>query len=285
MTKDSVQLGEICYCTVGINTGYIKNELTDTFQKDNRFHKMLNGKDIGRNYVKWNGEWIMYDAEFVKSKGDRGRSLPPEYIFQKDKILVQRTRRGMKRKLVCYYDNEQYYNLNRLSNIVLKNEEYSLKYIYAILNSSLLDFYFNIYFNEYEVKPLHLSKLPIKKTERQLEFAGKSDIILELYKTFQSKVEKFIARLNDNFSIPKINRKIEAFYDFDFKTFINELKKQKINLTLVQQDEWEEYFNLYKDEINQLQSEINKTDQEIDQMVYELYGLTEEEIKIVEESI
>jgi HPt (histidine-containing phosphotransfer) domain-containing protein len=191
----------------------------------------------------------------------------------------------MKRKLVCYYDNEQYYNLNRLSNIVLKNEEYSLKYIYAILNSSLLDFYFNIYFNEYEVKPLHLSKLPIKKTERQLEFAGKSDIILELYKTFQSKVEKFIARLNDNFSIPKINRKIEAFYDFDFKTFINELKKQKINLTLVQQDEWEEYFNLYKDEINQLQSEINKTDQEIDQMVHELYGLTEEEIKIVEESI
>ncbi len=31
-----------------------------------------------------------------------------------------------------------------------------------------------------------------------------------------------------------------------------------------------------------LKAEINKTDKEIDQMVYELYGLTEEEIKIVE---
>jgi peptidoglycan hydrolase CwlO-like protein len=53
-------------------------------------------------------------------------------------------------------------------------------------------------------------------------------------------------------------------------------------LTLIQQDEWEAYFTSYKNEINQLQSEIEKTDKEIDQMVYELYGLTEEEIKIVE---
>jgi hypothetical protein len=31
-----------------------------------------------------------------------------------------------------------------------------------------------------------------------------------------------------------------------------------------------------------LKSEIDKTDKEIDRMVYELYGLTEEEVKIVE---
>lgn len=31
-----------------------------------------------------------------------------------------------------------------------------------------------------------------------------------------------------------------------------------------------------------LQQEINHTDKEIDKMVYELYGLTEEEIRIVE---
>jgi hypothetical protein len=32
-----------------------------------------------------------------------------------------------------------------------------------------------------------------------------------------------------------------------------------------------------------LQRQIDKTDKQIDQLVYELYGLTEEEIKIVEE--
>ena len=34
----------------------------------------------------------------------------------------------------------------------------------------------------------------------------------------------------------------------------------------------------------ELQREIEKTDREIDRMVYELYGLTEEEIAIVENS-
>ncbi len=44
----------------------------------------------------------------------------------------------------------------------------------------------------------------------------------------------------------------------------------------------EEYFNAYKNEIVKLQQTIDTTDKEIDQMVYELYGLTNEEIAIVE---
>jgi len=73
--------------------------------------------------------------------------------------------------------------------------------------------------------------------------------------------------------------------DFDFKTFISELKKQKIKLSLTQQDEWENYFDAYKKEINELQTQISQTDNEIDKMVYELYELTEEEILIVENSV
>ena len=44
------------------------------------------------------------------------------------------------------------------------------------------------------------------------------------------------------------------------------------------------YFNEQKEKAQTLKAEINKTDQEIDAMVYELYGLTEEEIAIVEEA-
>jgi hypothetical protein len=106
--------------------------------------------------------------------------------------------------------------------------------------------------------------------------------MIELFKELQNKKERFINRIKTNLEIEKITNKLDAFYDFDFKTFLSELKKQKVNLSLAQQDEWEEYFNSYKSEINQLQAEIEKTDKEIDRMVYELYGLTEEEIKIVE---
>jgi hypothetical protein len=48
--------------------------------------------------------------------------------------------------------------------------------------------------------------------------------------------------------------------------------------------EWMELFEEKKTEVVALQAEIDKTDREIDRMVYELYGLTEEEIRIVEQS-
>ena len=43
-------------------------------------------------------------------------------------------------------------------------------------------------------------------------------------------------------------------------------------------------FEENKKKAQDLQSQINQTEHEIDQMVYELYGLTEEEIAIVENS-
>jgi hypothetical protein len=44
----------------------------------------------------------------------------------------------------------------------------------------------------------------------------------------------------------------------------------------------ESSFENDKKEVLELQSQINKTDKEIDSMFYELYGLSDEEIKIVE---
>lgn len=48
---------------------------------------------------------------------------------------------------------------------------------------------------------------------------------------------------------------------------------------------WMEVFETKKAEAQTLKTEIEKTDREIDQMVYELYGLSEEEIGIVEGSV
>jgi len=58
---------------------------------------------------------------------------------------------------------------------------------------------------------------------------------------------------------------------FSFSDFLSELKKNKINLSLKDQDEWEDYFNSYKNEILELKSQIDKCDKEIDEMVFDLY--------------
>ena len=56
-------------------------------------------------------------------------------------------------------------------------------------------------------------------------------------------------------------------------------KEQKF--TLVQQDEWEDYFNQYRQSCQKLSAQIKATDNEIDNKVFDLYGLTPEEREII----
>lgn len=56
-------------------------------------------------------------------------------------------------------------------------------------------------------------------------------------------------------------------------------KEQKF--TLVQQDEWEDYFNQYRQTCQELSAQIKATDNEIDNKVFDLYGLTPEEREII----
>jgi hypothetical protein len=57
------------------------------------------------------------------------------------------------------------------------------------------------------------------------------------------------------------------------------VQKQKNSILL--KNEFKESINL----INPLLQQINETYSDIDKMVYGLYGLTQEEIKIIEESL
>ena len=86
------------------------------------------------------------------------------------------------------------------------------------------------------------------------------------------------------FELTKHSQKLQNWYNLEFKEFLKELKKAGINLNLSEEAEWMNYFNEQKQKALHLKAEIDKTDKEIDRMVYELYGLTEEEIKIVEEA-
>jgi type I restriction-modification system DNA methylase subunit len=190
--NNSILLERIAYVTVGINTGYIKEVLVSDKKIDNRYHKLLSGRDISRYSLRWSGQWILYDKSVVASYGNKGRTLPDESIFKEDKILVQRTRRGMARKLICTFDNEQYYNLNRLGNIVIRNENFSLSYCLGLLNSKLMDYYFQKKFNEYEVKPIHLRQLPINQIAliQQRPIIHLVDRILSLNKQLQEFGDK-----------------------------------------------------------------------------------------------
>ena len=115
----------------------------------------------------------------------------------------------------------------------------------------------------------------------QQPFITLADTMLTLNKQLQEKRSRFLRRLSENFEGVKITTALQTFDQLEFKAFVAELKKQKINLSLTQQDEWEDYFNQYHNDCQELSEQIKATDNEIDNKVFDLYGLTPEEREIV----
>ena len=126
---------------------------------------------------------------------------------------------------------------------------------------------------------------PITDSNKQVveKMEKLADTMLSLNAQLLEKRSRFLRRLTENLEGVKITSTLQTFDQMDFAGFVAELKKQKIKLSLSQQDEWEDYFNQYREACNQLSSQIAQTDNEIDQRVFDLYGLTQEEREIVME--
>lgn len=77
-------------------------------------------------------------------------------------------------------------------------------------------------------------------------------------------------------------KKLQDWCLLSYGEFIKELEKKKVKLSLSQKAEWEDYFLQESKKALALKTDIDTADKEIDAMVYKLYGLTEEEIGIVE---
>ena len=103
-------------------------------------------------------------------------------------------------------------------------------------------------------------------------------------KSFQSLSNTFLDLITSKFEFIKLSKRLQNWFKLEFGIFLKELKKQKVQLSLSEEAEWMQYFNEQKEKAQKLISEIEKTDSEIDQIVYELYGLSDDEIKIVEEA-
>jgi hypothetical protein len=152
-------------------------------------------------------------------------------------------------------------------------------------------FFFRYTNNEFDnlfpkIRVAEFKKLPIKNVHinNQFKLAKKVNQLLDLTKDFNSLVFNFLELLINKFEFIKPSKKLKSWPELEFGAFLKELKKAKVQLSLSEEAEWMQYFNEQKQKALELKSEINRIDHEIDQMVYELYGLTEEEIKIIEQA-
>lgn len=158
----------------------------------------------------------------------------------------------------------------------------------AILNSKLIWFFLKrtcvMRSGGYiEVKPQYFEQIPLKKltTKQREAFTAQAEVIISRNKSISNQSQKFLDLLQSNFKF-EATAKLKKWYELEFIELIGELEKAGAKIPPKKQGEWLDLFKTEKAAIKNNQAEIEKTDKEIDRLVYQFYGLTAQEIAIVE---
>ena len=293
--NENLKLEDIADFTLGI-TPYdkyrghdeetIKKRLFHSDTKiDSTYKPLITGENIQRYFIDNKiKEYIKY-GEWLGAKRE-------ERFFNEPRILIRQIISGKPPRIYAGYTEESLYFTQIGFGIISKKESINNKYILVILNSLLMNFYHKYMYLDLEkdlfqkILIANCKKLPIREIslEAQQPFIEKANKMLFLNKNLQELSQKFQRLLTRKFELEKLSTKLQDWYLLEFSEFVKELKKSKIKLFLKEEMEWEEIFLEKKEEADKVKNEIEMTDKEIDRMVYELYGLSEEEIKIVEEN-
>ena len=264
----------------------VKNRPYDyTYKFDEETYKYLEGNNVVRYSINWSGKYLKY--------GDNLAAPRSVELFNGKKIIIREITGAFPKNIISTYTEEFYlYNRSNIGIIEKESKKIDLKYILVVLNSTLISYYFmkNTAKSVRKLFPKiilnDLRKFPFKEIslkEQQL-FIKKANEMLDLNKELQEISQKFQRMLMREFGLEKISTKLQNWYLLNFDEFIKELSKVKVKLNLSQKADWENYFIAEKSKAETLNNEITKTDKEIDGMVYELYGLNEKEIEIIEKS-
>lgn len=189
--------------------------------------KLLRSKDVDRYSIDFDNVYVWYVPKLMKKNKKTARPGDKKR-FETEKIIIAR----MGKEVVATYDNEKYYVKDGML-LLKKDNNTNLKYIIALLNSNVLNYFYKNYFITIDVLKNALLELPI-----------------------------VMPRENDIESIATLSKKMIDLH--------NKLNKIKNKIT---------------DEKIRLDNEIIKTNDEINKLIYRIYGLTKEEINVVEKSL
>ncbi len=211
------------------------------------------------------------------------------HFFQCPKILARQLV-SRQFRINMTYTEETFAFKKNLYGIYDPVAGFDLKYILAVLNSKLFSFC-QINFNtslqrdDFPAFSLHDFRnfpIPIITMDKQQIFVDKVQKIMQAKEDLQVFSSKFFKTLKANFDLSKISAKMENWYQISEKEFLAELEKQEIKISMSKQEELFEFLDEQKEKALLIRDLIENLDEEIDQLVYQVYDLTEEEIKIVE---
>jgi len=298
---------------------FVDNDIPEKYVK-----KVLKGKTINRYRVLFDDEYILYSTkttnpevqnkisellepfeEKLSTKRETKKGTLPWYClhwareeedFNEPKILIRQTAS----EIVGVLDEENYYPIDTIHTLNLKvnikDKKTHLSFILGLINSNLFKFLYNWKLDEGgkvypQVKKVNIEWFPVVDLESTI-IDDISIIVLkiqDLYKTQNEIRDKLVRYLCSKFNLDKVSQSLFNWHELDFADFIKELNKaiKKAGgtpLTKKDEFEWLELFEDNKKKAQELQTQITQTEKTIDTMVYDLYGLTQEERDIIENS-
>ena len=272
------KLFEIAEITLGIKTSDDKRFILKE-KIDDDCYLMLRGRNISRFGIPNNDEFIWYRPDLMKEKvGCRPGKL--ENFLVDEKILIQ----DIATQIIATIDTNKFLCNDTINVIFRLDKEFDMKFILCILNSRLINVWFKKIFPAgLHIKKYQLEQIPIPNIslEFQKELADLADIMIDLNAQFAKLTNNFWTLLKANYNVEKIPSALSEFYKLDFKEF---LKISKIKVPLSEQGEVLEFFESFKAKCAELNSQLKATDERINTAVYKLYNLSDDEIKVVENS-
>ena len=184
---NKVTLKDNAVFALGIVTGNNEKYLSKTQKND--YETILKGTDIEKFRIKIPKNYIVF-------KPDSFQQCAPQSVFRAKEKLIYKF---ISKKLVFAYDDKQTLTLNSCNILIPKIKGLDIKYILAILNSDIAQFYFEKKFNSVKVLRSHLEQIPIPYVDNKIQ------------KPIIDLVNKIMSQNNNNL-ITELNLKIRDLY-------------------------------------------------------------------------
>lgn len=299
-----VNVGVVAHSRVGSPIQFKKDDIIHNEYSDG-YKKYIIGSNLSRYSLLFENQYMDYE-----SKKEYFHRPKFNLLFDNNKIILRRTS-GNNNSIIACFDNDRYYTNDSMMHLVRWSDEildyqkpdnrwqintnmhFDEKFILSLLCSKLTTYYFSKFLSTdtlqgaySSIYPEDVREFPIIRidTEEQKPFIQRADKMLSLNKDFQEQSHKFQRTIQRKFELEELPKKLQDWYKLPYADFIKELAKKKVKLSLSQEAEWEGYFMEESKKALEIKATIDATDKSIDKMVYELYGLNEEEIAIVENS-
>lgn len=156
---------------LGIVTGNNKDYIFQTQTAESEL--ILKGSDLRKFKILPSDNYIIFKPESFQ------QIAPTEYYRAPEKLLY----RFICDQLVFAYDDKQTLSLNSCNILIPEICGLNIKYILAILNSRIIQFYFKKQFKSIKVLRTHIEQLPIvfAKKEAQDKIIGMVNAILKTF--------------------------------------------------------------------------------------------------------